>query len=144
MRSRHFLGVTIICGALGTLGGQTVKAQAPSSERFVRLLLMNESALIQKDTKALTTRNADIAKLNSATNSRQIRQLGKTLSRLNQQILSLTTRLQVFSTQVYNTAHNLTPSNPSLVSSALANLLIVQQLSIQANLGINPATPMQQ
>src|SRR4051794_10850039 len=144
MRSRQFLGVTIVCGALGTLGGQTVKAQAPNSERFVRLLLMDETTLIQKDSKALSTRNADIAKLNSTSNSRQIKQLSKTLSKLNQQILSLTTRLQVFSTQVYNTARNLKPTNQALVSNALANLLAVQQLSVQANLGIAPASPMQQ
>jgi hypothetical protein len=135
--------MVILCGAIGILGGQTARAQAPSSERFVQLLLLNESKLITADSKALSSRNTNIAKLNSATSSGQIKKLNKMLTRINSQILSLTTRLQVSSVQAYDTAFRLTPANPALVSTALANLLTVQQLSVQANLGLNPATPMQ-
>ena len=80
MRLHHILGAAIFCGAMGTLGGQTAQAQAPSSARFVQLLLRNENILIRTDTKTLNTRDQDIAKLNAATSSRKIRQLSAALS----------------------------------------------------------------
>ncbi len=95
MRSRHILGAAIFCGAMGTLGGQTVHAQGPSSERFVQLLLTNESALIRSDMKALNSRDSNILKLNAATSSRKIKQLEQMLTRLNRQIVALTLELQV-------------------------------------------------
>jgi hypothetical protein len=109
----------------------------------VQLLLRNESAQIRADTKALNTRNNDILKLNAATSARQIKQLEKTLTRLNRQIVAMTLNLQVFSSQAFTTASSLTPSNPGLVSSSLANLLTVQSLSVQAGVGVGPATPSQ-
>ena len=140
MPLRHILGIAVFCGAVSTLGGRTVQAQAPSSARFVKLILMKQEVGIKADTKALNTRDKDIAKLNAATNGRQIKQLSKALSTLHRQILSGTTRLQVLSGQVYTDALNV-PSNPELASKALANLLLVQTLSVRAGLGINPATP---
>lgn len=142
MRLRHILGAAIFCGAVGTLGGQTVQAQAPSSARFVKLLLIKQQTQIKADTKALNTRDKDIAKLDVATNPRQIRQLSKSLSKLHNQILAMTTKLQALSVQVFTNARNV-PSNPTLEHKALANLLVVQTLSVRAGLGIAPATPTQ-
>ena len=143
MRTCHILGIAIFCGAMGTLEGQSVQAQTPNSARFVKLLLLNQSTQIKADTKAMATRNKDIAKLDAATNPRQIKQLAKMVSRLNNQILLLTTKLQILSLQVYASAVNLTPSNPALVSSALSNLVLVQTLSLTEGLGVSPATPSQ-
>jgi hypothetical protein len=109
----------------------------------VQLLLANESKMISSTTQMLNTRNADILQLNSATSQAQINRLNKMLSKLNNQILALTTGLQVLSTQSYTYAKELTPANPSLVSQALASLKAVQALSVQSGLGIGPATPSQ-
>jgi hypothetical protein len=141
MLSRHILAAAIFCGAVGTVGGQTAQAQAPSSPRFVKLLLMKQGKLIKSDTKALNMRDNDILKLNAATNQRKINQLNKTLSKLHSQILTMTTRLQVLSGQVFTDASHLEPPNPTLQSHALANLLTTQNLSVRAGLGIAPATP---
>jgi hypothetical protein len=141
MLPRHLLRVAIFCGAVGIVGGQPAHAQTPSSTRFVKLLLMNQMKLISADTKALNTRNAGIVKLNNATNQRQINQLNKMLTRLNTQIVRMTAELTLFSTQNYNYAVELSPPDSALVSQALAALRIVQALSVQAGLGIAPATP---
>jgi hypothetical protein len=141
MRSRNLWAVALIFGAASTIAGQTAHAQAPSSERFVMLLLTKESREINSVTKALNTRDNDIAKLNAATNPRQIRKLENMLSRLHGQILSMTTRLITLSGQVYTNAISLIPSNPTLVSKALSNLVVVQHLSLRDGLGIQPATP---
>jgi hypothetical protein len=137
------LGLAVFCGFLGALSGQPVHAQTPNSTRFVQLLLFNQTAQIQADTKAVGARDSTIAKLDAATSSRQIKQLGKMLSRLNHQILGRTAELQLLSIQTYNTAAKLSPSNSSLRSAALANLVTVQQLSAQVGLGFTPATPTQ-
>jgi hypothetical protein len=102
---------------------------------------MNQSKLISADMKAFSQRDAGIVKLNNATNQRQINQLNKMLTRLNNQIVSTTAELTLFSTQAYDYAVNLSPSDPALVSESLAALRIVQSLSVQAGLGIAPATP---
>ncbi len=134
---------SIFCGAVGTLGGQPVQAQNPNSVRFVKLLLMQEEKEIKSDQKAINTRNKDVAKLDAAKKASQIKQLEKALLKLHNQILSMTTKLQAFSVQVYTGAAVLSPPNPALVSKALGNLLTVQNLSVQAGLGIVPATPSQ-
>jgi hypothetical protein len=140
MPVRHLLRVALFCGALGIVGGQTAHAQnlTPSSVRFVSLLLANETKLIQNTFNAFNTRNANILKLNSATSQRQINQLNKILTRLNTQVLTLTTQLSVLSPQAYNYAKQLSPANPALVSQTLAALLTVQALQVEA--GIVPAT----
>jgi predicted nucleic acid-binding Zn-ribbon protein len=109
----------------------------------VQLLLRNESAQISADTKALNTRDNDILKLNAATSAKQIKQLEKTLTRLNHQIVAMTLELQALSGQAFTTASSLTPPNPALVSTSLGNLLTVQSLSTRAGLGVGPATPSQ-
>jgi len=143
MRLRHILGVAIFCGAVGTLGGQAVQAQNPNSPKFVMLLLKQEASQIKSDTKALNTRDKDVAKLETATKKSEINQLNKALLKLHNQILSMTTKLISFSTQVNTGAVALSPPNPALVSKAFGNLLTVQTLSVRAGLGINPATPSQ-
>ena len=143
MRSRQILGFAIFCGAMGTLGGQTVQAQAPSSQRFVQLLLMNQSTQISADMKAVNKRNMEIAQLEAATSSRQISKLAKSLTKLNREILAMTANLQLLSIQTVTLADALAPSNPGLVSTAVANLLTVQTISVQAGLGVSPATPSQ-
>jgi hypothetical protein len=144
MRLRHILGAAIFCGAVGTLGGQSVHAQKPNSPKFVMLLLKQQQMEIKSDTKALNTRDKDVVKLENATKQSQINQLNKTLLQLHKQILSMTTKLASFSTQVYTGASVLTPPNPALLSQALTNLKTVQVLSLRAGLGIQPATPTQQ
>ena len=67
----------------------------------------------------------------------------KSLTRLNDQILNMTAKLVLLSTQTYNTAVSLTPSNSALISQAYANLVAVQNISLQTGLGIAPATPSQ-
>jgi hypothetical protein len=143
MTSRQMLGVAIVCSAMGTLGGQTVRAATPNSARFVQLLLLNQAAAIQADTKALNTLNQDIAKFETLTNRRKIKSLGMTISRLNSKILNMTAKLGLLSAQNYTTAVNLNPANPGLVNKALIGLLAVQKLSVQVGFGITPATPSQ-
>jgi hypothetical protein len=104
---------------------------------------MNQTKAIQKDNKALNTRDADAAKLESTTNPTRERQLENMLLKLHNQILSMTTRLQAEATQIYTGASVLSPPNPPLKSAALANLLATQILSVRAGLGIVPATPTQ-
>ena len=139
MSSRQLLRVAVFCGAIGIVGGPAAHAQTPSSTRFVQLLLLNESKLIQKDTKALNTRDAAIVKLNSASSQRQINKLNKLLTRLNNQALALTLQLTVLSTQSLNYARQLVPPNSSLVGQALGTVATVQMLSARA--GLIPATP---
>jgi hypothetical protein len=143
MRLPHIVKFALFCGPLVTLAGQSVQAQTPNSTRFVQLLLLNQQMQINADSKALGTLQTDIARLEAATNPRQIRSLSATISRLNRKIVMMTAELILLSTQSYNTARGLTPHNPTLVSTALSNLLIVQSLSAQVGLGISPATPTQ-
>jgi hypothetical protein len=143
MPLRRLLRVAIFCGALGLVGGQATHAQTPSSVRFVNLLLANEARSIQATMKAFNTRNATILKLNNATSQRQINQLNKTLTRLNTQVVRMTAELTLFSKQAYTYATELSPPNSSLVSEALGSLLTVQALSVEAGLGVAPATPTQ-
>jgi hypothetical protein len=144
MRLRHIWGIAVFCGAVGTLGGQTAQAQAPSSVRFVSLLLSKEAKLIKSDTKALNTRDKDILKLNAATRQSQINQLNKALTKLHSQVLSMTTKLQLLALQVVTDAKHLSPANSpanqALVNRALASVIAVQRLSLRACLGLNPAT----
>jgi hypothetical protein len=109
----------------------------------VALLLNQQNKEIASDTKALNTRDKDIVKLETATRPSQINSLNKSLVKLHNQILAMTTKLQAFSVQVYTGATHLTPPNPTLKTKAFNNLLTVQGLSVRAGLGINPATPMQ-
>jgi hypothetical protein len=104
---------------------------------------MNEQTGISAQNKALATLQRDIAKLDSATSSRQIKSLTATISRLNRQLLRMAAQLSLLATQTYNTARGLSPQDPALVSSALSNLLTVQMLSAQVGLGLTPATPSQ-
>ena len=127
--------------ALGHSGWPGGSAQTPNSQKFVQLLLMNELTDIQADQKALNTLNNDILKLDSATSARKIKQLNKTLTKLNHEIVDMTTRLQVTSIQALNTARGLTPSNPALVSAAVLGLQNVESLVSQA--GIPAATASQ-
>jgi hypothetical protein len=143
MPSRRFWSVAVFCGAMGLVGGPAAHAQPSSSVRFVSLLLMNETKKIQANMKKQSMRDATIVKLNAATSQRQINQLNKTLTHLNDEILVSTLQLTAYSTQAYNYAVELSPPNSSLVSEALGALLTVQTLSIQAGLGIAPATPSQ-
>jgi len=140
MRSRQILGIAIFCGALSTLGGQTVQAQTPNSARFVSLLLINETALINADTKAIARQDSLIAKLDSATSTGQAKSIGRSLSRLNARIVAMTAKLILHSTQAYTTAVNLKPSNPGLVSQALAALKTVQQIAARVGLGLAPVS----
>jgi hypothetical protein len=104
---------------------------------------MNEAKLIQADLKAFSSRDAAIAKLDGATNQRQIKQLSKMATRFNNQVVSMTAALTLFSAQAYDYAVNLSPPNSGLVSQSLAALLTVQSLSVAAGLGVAPATPIQ-
>jgi hypothetical protein len=141
MPSRRFLGVAIVFGALGIVwSGQAAQAQTPSSVRFVSLLLANESKLILSDMNAFNKRDAEIVNLNNATSQRQINQLNRLLTKLNNQILVMTLQLQVLSTQSLTYARELTPANPSLVSQAVSSVLAVQVLSQHAGLGLVPST----
>jgi hypothetical protein len=144
MRPRHLLGVAVFWGVVGTLGGPTAQAQAatPNSPRAVALFLQLLEKGIKSDTKALNTRDSDIAKLDAATNARRIKQLSNTLAKLHRQILRMTTMLISEATQAFNSANNLSPPNPPLKSRAFGDLLLVQQLSLRTGLGIQPATPM--
>jgi hypothetical protein len=142
MRLRYILGAALFCGAVSTLGGQAVQAQTPNSPKFVKLLLMKENTDIKNDTKALNTRDKDVAKFQNATGAKE-KQLEKTLTKLHNQILKMTTTLISFSTQVNTGANALSPPNPALASKALSNLLTVQTLSVRAGLGVQPATPSQ-
>jgi hypothetical protein len=144
MPARLVLRVAIACAAVGILtGGRSAQAQNPNSPRFVALLLMQQNKEIKSDTKALNTRDKDIVKLDNATKPSQIKQLNKSLTKLHNQILAMTSKLISFSTQVYTGATHLTPPNPTLKTKALDNLLTVQTLSVRAGLGVLPATPMQ-
>jgi hypothetical protein len=144
MPARLVLRVAIACAAVGILtGGRSAQAQNPNSPRFVALLLNEQNKEIKSDTKALNTRDKDIMKLESATRPSQIKSLNNSLVKLHNQILSMTTKLQAFSVQVYTGATHLTPPSPTLKTKAFNNLLTVQTLSVRAGLGINPATPMQ-
>jgi hypothetical protein len=143
MRPRHLLGVAVLSGVVGTLGGPTAQAAPPNSVKFVKLLLKNETKAIKSDTKALNTRDKDIAKLQNTTNRRVENQLEKSLTTLHRQILSMTTRLSAGAMQTYTAASILSPPDPPLKSSALSNLLVIQTLSVRAGLGISPATPNQ-
>jgi len=141
---RHLLAVAVIWGVVGTLGTPTVQAAPPNSLKFVKLLLMQENKAIKSDTKALNMRDANIAKLNSTTNPKKEKQLTQTLAKLHNQILKMTTKLQAEAQQVYSAASVLSPPNPSLKSTALSNLVLVQMLSKRAGFqGIVPATPPQ-
>jgi hypothetical protein len=129
---------------VGTLGGPTAQAAStPNSTKFVRLLLNKSAKAIKADNKALNMRDADIAKLESTTNPRKEAQLEKSLTKLHNQILSMTTKLILEATQGYNAAIAVSPPSPPLKSAALANLVAVQMLSVRAHLGIMPATPTQ-
>jgi hypothetical protein len=128
---------------VSSLGGQTVQAQTPNSPKFVKLLLNKEAKAIKSDTKALNMRDKDIAKFEATKNPKLEKQLEKSLTKLHNQILGMTTKLQAESVQVYTGARILSPPNPSLKSSAFANLLMVQLLSVRAGLGVVPATPTQ-
>jgi hypothetical protein len=142
MPARLILRVAIVCGTVGILsGGQSAHAQNPNSPRFVAVLLMQEETSIKSDTKALNTRDKDIMKLDAATKPSQIRSLSKSLQKLHNQIIAMTTKLQASSTSVYTGATHLSPPQPNLVSKAFSNILTVQQLSVRAGLGIAPATP---
>jgi hypothetical protein len=143
--ARLVLTVAIACAAVGILtGGRSAQAQNPNSPRFVALLLMQETKDIESDTKALNTRDKDIVKLDNATKPSQIKSLKKSLTKLHNQILGMTTNLQAFSIQVYTGAAHLSPPNPTLKSKAFSNILTVQTLSVRTGLGIAPATPAQQ
>jgi hypothetical protein len=142
MPARLILRVAIACAAVGILtGGRSAQAQNPNSPRFVALLLNEQNKEISSDTKALNTRDKDVVKLENATKPSQIRSLNKSLIKLHNQILSMTTKLQAFSVQVYTGATHLTPPNSTLKTKAFDNLLSVQTLSARAGLGIAPATP---
>jgi hypothetical protein len=141
MALRALLGVAVFCGAMGIVEGKAARAQSPNSKRFVALLLVKTTKAIQADTKALNTRDKDIAKLDAATKKSEIKSLTRTLNKLHTQVLNMTTGLQVLSTQVYNDAKGLNPPNPTAVSAAFHNILTVQTLSVRAGLGIAPATP---
>lgn len=142
MPARPILRVAIVCGVVGILtGGQPAHAQNPNSPRFVMTLLMQETKEIQSDTKALNTRDKDIMKLDRATKPSQIKSLNKSLLKLHNEILKMTTKLQAFSIQVYTGATHLSPPKPPLASKALSNLKAVQTLSVRAGLGVAPATP---
>jgi hypothetical protein len=143
MRPRHLLGVAIFWGVVGTLGGPTAHAATPNSPKFVKLLLMKQTKAIKADNKALNQRDKDVAKLESTTNPRVVNMLEKSLTKLHNQILSMTTKLQLEATQIYTAASVLSPPNPSLKSAALANLVVTQMLSVRAGLGIVPSTPKQ-
>src|SRR5262249_6253224 len=126
MRLPHLVKFVLVCGALVALPGPTVHAQAANSTRFVKVLLLDQQAGIQADNKALAMLQSDIAKLGSATSSRQIKSLSKTISRLNRKILIMTSQLNLLSIQTYNSARALTPKNSSLVAAALSSLMMVQ------------------
>jgi hypothetical protein len=144
MPARLISRVAIVCGAVGILtGGQSAYAQRPNSPRFVKLLLMQEEKEIKSDTKALNTRDKDVVKLENATRQSQINSLNRSLLKLHNQILAMTSRLISFSTQVNTAATVLSPPNPSLSSRAFSNLLTVQTLSLRSGLGVQPATPTQ-
>jgi hypothetical protein len=143
MRLRLIVKFALFCGVLVALPGQTGYAQVSNSTRFVQLLLLNQQTQISTESKAIATLQTDIARLDAATSSRQIKSLSTTISRLNRQLLRMTSELGLLSTQTYNSARALTPHNPALVSAALSNLLTVQTLSAQVGLGISPATPIQ-
>jgi hypothetical protein len=145
MRPRHLLGVAVFWGVVSTLGGPTAQAATtPNSPKAVTLFLkLIVEKGIKADTKALNMRDRDIAKLDATTNPRTIKQLTKTLSKLHNQILGMTTKLQAEAIQGFNGANVLSPPNPPLVSRALGDLVMVQQLSIRAGLGLAPATPSQ-
>jgi hypothetical protein len=104
---------------------------------------MKESKQIKANTTLLNMRDKDIAKLDAATRRSQINSLTKSLNKLHSQILHSTTELQVTSTQVLTDANAVSPSDPALVSQAVAGILSVQNLSVHAGLGIAPATPHQ-
>jgi hypothetical protein len=143
MRPRHLLGVAVFWGVVGTLGGPTAQAAAtPNSPKTVTLFLKLLEKGIKSDNKALNMRDADVAKLDATTNSKKIKQLEKTLATLHRQILKMTSTVIGEATQGYNGANNLSPPNPPLKSRAFADLLAVQQLSLRAGLGIQPATPI--
>jgi hypothetical protein len=135
--------VAVILGVVGTLAAPTAQAATPNSPKFVNLLLKQETKAIKADTKALNMRDSDIAKLQATTNPKKEKQLEKSLSKLHNQILKMTTKLQAESQQVYTAASVLQPPNPALKSSAFSNLLLVQMLSVRAGLGVVPATPTQ-
>jgi hypothetical protein len=144
MPSRLALRVAVVCGAVAIFCGPAAHAQAPpNSARFVTLLLVKESKQIKSDTTLLNTRDKDIAKLEAATRRSQINSLAKSLNKLHSQIVHSTTELQIMSTQVLTDAKGLNPSNPTLVSQAVAGILSVQTLSLRAGLGVAPATPSQ-
>jgi hypothetical protein len=82
-------------------------------------------------------------KLDRATKPSQIKSLNKSLIKLHNQILAMTSKLISFSVQVNTAATALSPPNPTLASKAFSNLLTVQTLSVQAGLGVTPATPTQ-
>jgi hypothetical protein len=142
MRPRHLLGVAIFWGVVGTLGGQTVQAApTPNSPKFVKLLLNKQVKAIKADNKALNQRDKDIAKFESTTNPKVEKMLEKSLTKLHNQILGMTTKLISEAMQVYTAASILSPPQPTLKSAALSNLLATQMLSVRAGLGIAPATP---
>jgi hypothetical protein len=144
MQVRHILGIAVFWGVVGTLGGPTVQAApTPNSAKFVQLLLQKEAKAIKSDTKALNMRDKDVAKLEATTNPRKVKQLQNTLLKLHNQILAMTTKLQAEAVQVNTAASALSPPNPALKSQALAELLMVQKLSLRAGLGLAPATPSQ-
>jgi hypothetical protein len=143
MRPRHLLGVAVFWGVVGTLGGTTAQAAAPpSSPKAVKLFLQMLEKGIKSDNKAQNTRNKDLVKFNAAKpGSKTEKQLAKTLTKLSNQIFSMTTTLIGRSAQGYNAASSLSPPDPPLKSRAFADILAVQQLSLGAHLGIQPATP---
>ncbi len=105
---------------------------------------MNEATRIAADNKAISLQQREIAKLDAATSARVRPDRSASRStRTNDQIVDMTAKLVLLSTQAYNTAVNLSPSNSGLVSQALFNLLTVQNISAQVGLGIAPATPSQ-
>jgi hypothetical protein len=143
MRLQHLVKVALFCGVLVALPGQTVRAQLANSTKFVQLLLLNEQKQITAENKSIATIQSDIAKLDAASNSRQVKSLSATISRLNRQLLHMSAELSQLAIQTVNTARGLTPKNTALINAALANLSVVQSLSARIGLGFTPASPSQ-
>jgi hypothetical protein len=99
MALRHIMGVALCWGVLSSVGGHAAQAATPNSVKFVNLILSKQTKAIKADTKALNTRDKDVAKLEATTNPRTTKQLENSLSKLHHQILSMTTRLQAEATR---------------------------------------------
>ncbi len=99
---------------------------------------MNQATQLKLDTKAVNTRNMEIAKTGSR-NECVLDQIAQQDSLgLNAQILNMTVKLELLSIQTLTTASKLNPSNPTLVSQSIAGLIAVENLSAQVGIGFNP------